>query len=174
MSNHKASCCEQGSLWVEFCAGTWSLADSAITGLKHCPFCGLELTALGALLGGPKRTFCFDVDGVLAEDAGGKEYAERLPIPEGVALLKRVKKAGHEVVIQTARYMSKCDGDPKRASEYGYSELCRWLAQHEIPFDAVYFGKASAHVYVDDRGCRFVRGKAEDALAEALQQQRPD
>lgn len=36
----------------------------------------------------------------------------------------------------------------------GRSELVAWLDQWGIPYHEIYFGKTSAHLYIDDNGCR--------------------
>jgi capsule biosynthesis phosphatase len=99
----------------------------------------------------PKR-LCFDVDGVTAK--GGFPYDKCVPYDGVVERIKKLKAAGHTIIFQTARYMAKCDGDQAKARLRGYQELKWWLQENDIPFDEIYFGKASADMYSDDRGCR--------------------
>jgi capsule biosynthesis phosphatase len=96
-----------------------------------------------------------DVDGVICDDRDSSiPYADRQPYPEAVEMVRELHKAGHRIIWQTARYMNKFDGDQQRASEYGGQELRWWLKEHNIPADEVYLGKASGHIYCDDRGCQ--------------------
>ncbi len=95
----------------------------------------------------------FDVDGVLADNRDESiPYAERLPYPGVAERLKAMVDAGLVVIIQTARYMRKCDGDQDAAHAAGYRELETWLAKWSIPYHELYFGKASSDLFVDDRG----------------------
>lgn len=106
---------------------------------------------------------CFDVDGVICDDSDQSvSYPERLPYPWVKEHLDRLKSNGHTLVFQTARYMTKYDGNQRKAHEFGYDELELWFEKHGLPFDELYLGKASANVYVDDRGCR-VNSNDEDA-----------
>lgn len=143
--------------------------------VRFCPFCGWDLSvnpnepfadALERVLCSPDcepKRLCFDVDGVLCDDRGTdghwsspteRPYAGRKPYPWASPLLKKLRAHGHTVVVQTARYMNKFDGDQEKVRTYGLMELKNWLNEHDIPYDEVYMGKASANLYIDDRGCR--------------------
>lgn len=100
------------------------------------------------------RRIVFDVDGVLADHRGQPRYCDRDPYPGVVDYLKTIKAAGYYIVLQTARYMEKCDGEQEEAHECGFNELFNWCHEHGIPFDEIYLGKASATLYVDDKGFR--------------------
>jgi nucleoside 2-deoxyribosyltransferase len=108
----------------------------------------------------PKLRVCFDVDGVLCDDSDPKvPYARRPPYPFARECLQRLRACGHTIVLQTARYMGKCDGDQQKAREAGLLELRTWCRDNDIPHDEIYFGKAAAHVYFDDRGGRVESNK---------------
>lgn len=161
----EANCCEAGKKeleWVVWLSEKryWALH---CTEVKFCPFCGRDLrfaevdsleSLLLAIAGyrGQGLRVCFDVDGLLAVKKG--VYADREKIDVAVEVLRQLKSVGHTVIIQTARYMKLFDGDQVKAHEKGYHELVLWLNEHEIPWDEVYLGKASADFYLDDRGCR--------------------
>lgn len=175
-----ATCCEAGSKnirWehtdtIESDFG-WMIYDwySGIE-VKYCPWCGqkpgsdpLPATleeALTCLLNSHVRlTICFDVDGVCADHALCLPYADRKPYPWVSSLMKELKRAGHTLVFQTARYMQKYDGDQNKARQSGEFELKFWLRCNDIPYDEVYLGKCSADIYVDDKGCRVESDKGE-------------
>jgi len=165
-----ASCCEEGKVLVEQLPSGWWLhtSDYYVRELiSFCPFCGWDLSVpfpaqsleellahiAGLDLNG--RTVCFDVDGVLCDHRDQSiPYEERPPYPKAVAILQALKAAGCRLHIQTARYMQKHDGNQGKARDSGWMELRWWLDKHAIPYDEVYMGKASAHIYADDRGCR--------------------
>lgn len=140
-------------------------SDEQAWHLKFCPMCGHDFAkpvvrSVAELIdfllkeANPLR-ICFDVDGVLCDDKDPSiPYAERPPYNWVAHALAALRQAGHTIVVQTARYMARHRGNQWRAAEAGYGELYLWLRRHGIHFDEVYFGKASADVYADDRGCR--------------------
>lgn len=149
---------------------------------KFCPFCGWDLsvavptesnwacTLASLLTSGPPRRLCFDVDGVFCDHADPNlPYARRSPYPRAVEVARALKMAGHTLVFQTARYMNLYRGDQRAAGDAGRGELEDWLVRHGIPYHEIYLGKASADLYVDDRGCRVEsdRGTVDWALAFA-------
>ena len=98
---------------------------------------------------------CFDVDGVLADPGDPwRPYHLRDPYPWVSEKLWGLSNQGHIIILQTARYMGKRDGNQSLAHAEGYVELIDWCYKHNIPHDEIYLGKASADLYVDDRGCR--------------------
>jgi hypothetical protein len=137
----------------------------ALQDWAFCPYCGHDLsqpmfadvqTAIASLANSsvPLR-ICFDVDGVLCKDDNRElPYGERAPYEWVASTLLLLKEAGHTLVLNTARYMAKCHGDAEKASRGGWYEAMTWLKFHGIPFDELYLGKPSAHIYVDDRACR--------------------
>lgn len=159
----KARCCEEGILNISsWKSNEWYLDYHEVPGpIKFCPYCGTELDApadLPSLLkaieayDGPPLHICFDVDGLLAVEFD--EYSKRGVFSESVEVLKKLKACGHTIVVQTARYMGKFDGDQQKATQAGHYELKCWLDSWEIPYDAIFLGKAGCHIYLDDRGCR--------------------
>jgi capsule biosynthesis phosphatase len=99
-----------------------------------------------------KKRVCFDVDGTVCDDSDQSvPYADRKPYPRAVEAIRKLAEAGHTIIFSTARYMNRFDGDQQKATEYGRLELVRWLNEHGIPHHEVYMGKASAHIYADDR-----------------------
>jgi capsule biosynthesis phosphatase len=105
-----------------------------------------------------KLRLCFDVDGLIAQEEGNKPYEGREPHAYSVAQIRLLKAAGHTIIFQTARGMSQHGGVLETKTRRAYmAVLMDWLTQHKVPYDEVYTGKASADMYMDDRGCR-VRG----------------
>lgn len=94
---------------------------------------------------------CFDVDGVICDDREDEQYGQREPY-EFADRIRRLKDDGHVIIFQTARYMSRHTA--QGADRKGRKELADWLDFHEIPYDELHFGKASADLYVDDKAFR--------------------
>ena len=90
-----------------------------------------------------KRTFCIDIDGVVAQTVSGLEYGMAEPLPEGVRAVNRLYERGHRIVLFTARgTMTGVDW-----SETTRVQMERWgVKYHELKF-----GKPAADFYVDDR-----------------------
>jgi len=89
------------------------------------------------------RTFCFDIDGIVATLAPGNDYSEAQPRADVIALVNKVYDAGHRVLLHTARG-SVTGIDWK---EFTVNQLKEWgVKYHELSF-----GKPAADFYVDDR-----------------------
>jgi len=95
----------------------------------------------GALAG---RTFCFDIDGVIASLVPGNDYSRSAPRQEIIDALNRLYDAGCRIVLHTARgSMTGIDW-----SQTTREQMERWgVRYHEL-----LFGKPAADYYVDDRG----------------------
>jgi hypothetical protein len=87
-------------------------------------------------------TYCFDLDGTLCSDTGGK-YEEAEPFPEMISQVNQLKQEGHNIIIFTARG-SGTGIDWKSITE---DQLSRW----EVAHDRLILGKPAADVYIDDK-----------------------
>lgn len=98
----------------------------------------------------------FDLDGVLCANGEREDYCRAIPYPSAIAQVNRVHELGHTVVIQTARGMKQYHGDISACHKHLYKLTFDWLIACGVKFHSLYFGKVSADLYVDDRGCRVV------------------
>lgn len=89
------------------------------------------------------KTFCIDIDGVIAGLTPNNEYGSAEPQTEVVGALNRLYDAGCRIVLYTARgFVTGIDW-----AEMTRAQLERWgVRYHEL-----YFGKPAADFYVDDR-----------------------
>lgn len=169
--NENARCCHAGERFLTRDADQWVIAAEAMAGtnieIQFCPWCGWNLD-LGYWPGyesfrerlrelleayrGPSLRICFDIDGVLAVQ--GKPFAERDHYRLAKEILGSLQAAGHEVVAQTARHMTTSGQNQSQADLAGREELVEWLREKDIRIEEVHFGKTSAHLYLDDNGCR--------------------
>ncbi|KAI1075283.1 capsule biosynthesis phosphatase [Whalleya microplaca] len=98
-----------------------------------------------------QRRFCFDLDMTLVgvpEVAG--DYSTCPPIEKNIQLVQQLHKAGHYIIIQTARRMRTHHGNVGSVlADIGVLTF-KQLADFNIPFDDIHFGKPYADVYVDD------------------------
>jgi capsule biosynthesis phosphatase len=98
-----------------------------------------------------KRRFCFDLDGTLVGYPVVKgDYSTCPPIEKNIRLVQQLYKAGHHIIIQTARRMRTHGGSVgKVIADIGPVTFAQ-LAKYDIPFHDIHFGKPWADVYIDD------------------------
>ncbi|KAF4340069.1 capsule biosynthesis phosphatase [Fusarium beomiforme] len=98
-----------------------------------------------------KRRFCFDLDMTLVGvPAISGDYSTCPPIPKNIRLVQQLYKAGHYIIIQTARRMKTHHGNPGRVLADVGLVTFKQLSDYEIPYHEINFGKPYADVYVDD------------------------
>lgn len=98
----------------------------------------------------PQR-FCFDLDMTLVgfpQEPG--DYSTCPPIWQNIDLVKALHKAGHHIIIQTARRMRTHNGNVGAVIADIGSVTIASLQRYGIPYDEIFFGKPYAHVYIDD------------------------
>ncbi|PVH80524.1 capsule biosynthesis phosphatase [Cadophora sp. DSE1049] len=98
-----------------------------------------------------KRRFCFDLDMTLVGvPAVSGDYSTCPPIWKNIRLVQQLHKAGHYIIIQTARRMRTHNGNVGAILKDVGVVTFQQLARYEIPFHDIHFGKPWADVYVDD------------------------
>jgi capsule biosynthesis phosphatase len=99
---------------------------------------------------------CIDIDGVVcALKRPGQEYRDLEPLPGAADKIRALRRAGHTVILQTARHMKTCDGNVGLVLARQGKTTLDWLERHGIEFDEIHFGKPHADVYIDDNALRF-------------------
>ena len=105
---------------------------------------------------------CFDLDNTLVTyPVTPGDYSTVLPVKHMVELARKMKSEGHTIIIYTARRMEthKCNlGAVIR--DIGALTL-KTLADFDIPFDEILFGKPIADMYIDDRAVNPFRDSVE-------------
>ncbi|MDB4916570.1 MAG: capsular biosynthesis protein [Gemmatimonadetes bacterium] len=97
-----------------------------------------------------------DLDGTIcALKRDGESYADLAPLPGAAERVRALRAAGCYVIIITARNMKTCEGNLGRVMKNVGKITLDWLERHDIEYDEIYFGKANAHIYIDDRAHRF-------------------
>ncbi|KAJ3219085.1 hypothetical protein HDU67_002741 [Dinochytrium kinnereticum] len=98
-----------------------------------------------------KRRFCFDLDSTLVTiPAIPGDYSSCGPIPENIQLVRKLKAAGHYIIIQTARRMQTHHGNVGAVIKDIGKVTLDQLEKFGVPYDEINFGKPHAHIYVDD------------------------
>ena len=99
---------------------------------------------------------CFDLDGTLCTNTGG-DYDAALPFAWAIARVNRLARAGHHILIYTARGTATgIDWGPVTRGQ-----LERW----GVEYNELRFGKPSAAVFVDDRAVHTEAWRRDSAFA---------
>ena len=90
-----------------------------------------------------RKTFCFDIDGVIATIVPGNQYDLAEPQPENIRAINNLYEQGHRIIFCTARgSVTGIDW-----SEVTRNQLNTWgIKYHELVF-----GKPAADYYIDDK-----------------------
>ena len=89
------------------------------------------------------KTFCIDIDGVIASIVPDNDYRKAAPLERTIASINRLFDAGHRIVLFTARG-SKTGIDWRDLTR---RQMRDWGVRHH----ELNFGKPAADYYVDDR-----------------------
>jgi len=99
---------------------------------------------------------CIDLDGVVCElKKPGQSYADIKPVPGAVERLAALKRAGHYLILYTARHMKTCGANIGMVIARQGKVTLDWLERYGIQYDEIHFGKPHADVYLDDNAMRF-------------------
>ncbi|MBL7713297.1 MAG: capsular biosynthesis protein [Chitinophagaceae bacterium] len=102
------------------------------------------------------KRICIDLDGVICTLKRPDEtYADVQPLPGAAEKIRELRANGHYVIIQTARHMKTCNGNVGLVVQRIGSITLKWLADNNIEYDEIYFGKPWAELYIDDNALRF-------------------
>lgn len=92
---------------------------------------------------GKNLTFCFDIDGVIAQLTPDNDYAKAVPIIENIKVINELHNRGHEIILNTAR---------------GFITGKEWrtvteqhLKEWGCLYHKLYFGKPASDYYIDDK-----------------------
>lgn len=88
------------------------------------------------------KTYCFDIDGVICTNTHG-DYEKAEPIPHIIAQINALHRAGHRIVLHTAR--GTVTGIDWR--EFTERQMTAWGVQYH----ALFLGKPYYDLMVDDR-----------------------
>jgi hypothetical protein len=89
------------------------------------------------------RTVCIDIDHTICHSDGPGRYAEATCIDGAADAIRSLRAAGWIVVLFTARHFNH------------WATTQTWLAENDLEYDQLVFGKPPARYYVDDRAIPF-------------------
>ncbi len=100
------------------------------------------------------KTIVFDVDGVIASKAEGGEYKQAKPLLHGIACVNKAYENGYHIILFTARYGHRENGNIHKQYNRGFIELSDWLYKHGCKYHELIMGKPAGVLYVDDKAVR--------------------
>ena len=101
------------------------------------------------------QIICFDIDNVICRTNSKKNYSKSLPIKKNIKLVNEIYKKGYTVILYTARYMGRCNGNlievEKKIKPLTLKQLKSW----GVNYHKIYFGKPSFDLFIDDKSLFF-------------------
>jgi CMP-N-acetylneuraminic acid synthetase len=89
------------------------------------------------------KTFCFDIDGVIASLTPDNDYSKARPLLYNIELINKLYNLGNTIYLNTARgFVTGIDW-----REITENQLKKWKVSHH----KLLFGKPAADYYIDDR-----------------------
>ncbi|SEO20899.1 capsule biosynthesis phosphatase [Duganella sp. CF517] len=99
-----------------------------------------------------------DIDGTLCDiKTAAQTYAELVPRADMVAKLREYQARGYRILLYTSRNMKTHNHNLGLINKHTAPVMLAWLAQWDIPYDEILFGKPwprSKGFYIDDRAIR--------------------
>ena len=101
------------------------------------------------------KTICFDIDNVICRTDSNRNYLKSKPIKKNIDLINKLYLEGFTIILYTARYMGRCNGDiikvKKKIKPLTIKQLKKW----GVKYHKVYFGKPSFDLFIDDKSLFF-------------------
>ena len=111
-----------------------------------------ELTTSWPKIAKPVMRVCFDLDNTLVTypQVPG-DYSTVKPIESMISVARQMKADGHTIIIHTARRMLTHKHNVGAVLKDIGALTFQTLADFDIPYDEIIFGKPIADMYIDDR-----------------------
>jgi hypothetical protein len=103
------------------------------------------------------KIICFDIDNVICRTNSKKNYSNSLPIKKNIKLINEIYKKGYTVVLYTARYMGRCNGDLIKVEKKIKPLTLKQLKSWGVNYHKIYFGKPSFDLFIDDKSLFFTK-----------------
>ena len=100
-----------------------------------------------------KKTFCFDIDGVICKTSKNK-YSSSTPIIKTIKIINKLYDK-NRIIIFTSRYMGRNNENIKKAKAQGYKKTFKQLKGWGLKFHELRFGKPSYDFFLDDKNVFF-------------------
>ena len=93
---------------------------------------------------------CFDLDGTLCTNTFG-EYEKAKPLIDAINKVNKLYDEGHFIIIFTARYMGKYDGNVKKVYDFGFKKTKLQIDSWNIKYHKLILGKPEFDLVIDDK-----------------------
>mgnify|MGYP005998045911 CR=1 FL=1 len=101
------------------------------------------------------KTICFDIDNVICTTKLNNKYHESKPIKKNINLINKLYDKGFIIILYTARYMGRCNGDIKKVKKLVKPLTLKQLRVWKVKYHNIYFGKPSFDLFIDDKSLFF-------------------
>lgn len=101
-----------------------------------------------------KKKYCFDLDGVICNNTWG-DYEKAVPFKEAISKINKLFDEDNYIIIFTARYMGKFNGNIKQVYNYGYDSTFKQLKSWNLKFNKLVMGKVEYDIFVDDKNLNY-------------------
>ena len=90
------------------------------------------------------------MDGTLCSNKN-RNYRKSKPDKKAIHKVNELYEKGNYIIIYTARFMGRFDGNVKKAKKAGYQMSLKQLKKWKVKFHRFHMGKIPYDVLVDDR-----------------------
>ena len=97
------------------------------------------------------KTYVFDIDGTVCTVTDGN-YEEAKPFPERIRQINKLYNDGNTIIFYTARGMGRSMNQATVANDLWRELTLRQLSDWCVQYHALFLGKPSGDIYVDDKG----------------------
>jgi hypothetical protein len=103
------------------------------------------------------KIICFDIDNVICRTNVKKEYLKSKPIKKNIKLINEIYNKGYKVILYTARYMGRCNGNLNKVKKEIRPLTLKQLKKWGVKYHKVHFGKPSFDLFIDDKSLFFTK-----------------
>lgn len=101
------------------------------------------------------KTICFDIDNVICKTDISRNYSKSKPIKKNIDFINKLYLEGFTIILYTARYMGRCNGDIKKVKKKIKPLTLKQLKKWGVSYHKAYFGKPSFDLFIDDKSLFF-------------------
>ena len=108
--------------------------------------------------------FVIDIDDTISKWDDSRDYVNFIPYNHMIERINDLHKAGHTIVLFTARGMVSTGGNKYRIETEIRGPLEKWLKKNKVKYHELIMGKPQADYYVDDKNLsisEFLKGEFE-------------
>lgn len=104
-----------------------------------------------------EKTIIMDIDDTIsfAETYSDPEiYSHAKPNVKLIETMRKLSSQGYTFILHTARGWISCNEDALKADKKYRAQIEKWLADNNVPYKELIFGKPYGILYVDDKALR--------------------